>query len=94
MDVLRSLSRTVPGCLEGDEPALVRRARSILATYADMADLVRLGAYKAGGDPEVDEAVALAPRIERLLNQSRNEPARLAESFADLAAILDAPHAA
>jgi flagellum-specific ATP synthase len=93
VDVLRSLSRTVPGCLEGDEPTLVRRARAILATYADMADLVRLGAYKAGGDPEVDEAVALAPRIEQMLNQSRDAPASLAESFAALAAAMETPHA-
>ena len=46
VDVLRSLSRTVPGCLQPAERDLVRRARALLSTYAEMADLVRLGAYK------------------------------------------------
>ncbi len=71
VDVLRSLSRAVPGCNAPDENALTRRARAILALHADMADMVRLGAYRAGSDPAVDEAVALAPRIEAMLRQDR-----------------------
>jgi flagellum-specific ATP synthase len=86
--VLRSLSRAVPGCNNAEENALVRRARAILATWADMADLVRLGAYRAGTDPVVDEAVALAPRIEALLRQEKQEHSPLAESFAGLRAAL------
>jgi flagellum-specific ATP synthase len=88
VDVLRSLSRAVPGCNNAEENALVRRARAILATWADMADLVRLGAYRAGTDPVVDEAVALAPRIEALLRQEKQEHSPLAESFAGLRAAL------
>ena len=89
VDVLQSLSRTVPGCLEASEHALVRRARGILATYAEVADLVRLGAYKQGTDPAVDEAVSLAPRIEAALRQDRRERRSLAESFASLAEALE-----
>src|SRR5579863_4203504 len=73
IDVLRSLSRAVPGCNAPDENALARRARALLALHADMADMVRLGAYRAGSDPAVDEAVALAPRIEAMLSQSSDE---------------------
>ena len=93
VDVLRSLSRTVPGCLQPSERDLVRRARALLSTYADMADLVRLGAYKAGADPAVDEAVALAPRIERMLHQDRGGQSSLAGSFAALAAAMEPTHA-
>ncbi len=89
VDVLRSLSRTVPGCLQPSERQLAARARAILSTYAEMADLVRLGAYKPGADPAVDEAVRLAPRIERALHQGRGEPVSLAASFAALAAALE-----
>jgi flagellum-specific ATP synthase len=60
IDVLRSLSRAVPGCNAPEENALARKARALLALYADMADMVRLGAYRPGSDPSVDEAVALA----------------------------------
>jgi flagellum-specific ATP synthase len=82
IDVLRSLSRAVPGCNSPDENALSRRARAILALHADMADMVRLGAYRTGSDPAVDEAIALAPRIEALLRQERNECTTIEEGFA------------
>ncbi len=81
VDVLRSLSRAANGCLEPGETAMLRRARGILALHAEMADLVRLGAYRAGTDPAVDEAVALAPRIEAMLRQNRSERSGMAESF-------------
>jgi flagellum-specific ATP synthase len=89
VDVLRSLSRAVPGCNDPEENALTRRARGILALHADMADLVRLGAYRAGSDPAVDEAIALAPRIEAMLRQARDDPSSLPESFAALRAALE-----
>lgn len=90
VDVLRSLSRSVPGCNSADENALMRRVRSILSLHADMADMVRLGAYKAGTDPAVDEAVRLAPRIEAMLNQDRNDATGIEASFAALRGILGA----
>jgi flagellum-specific ATP synthase len=85
VNVLRSLSRTVPGCLTPEEQILVRRARALLAIYADMADLVRLGAYKPGADAAVDEAITLAPRIEAALQQGRDERITLHDGFARLA---------
>lgn len=74
VDVLRSLSRTVPGCLNGPEADLARSARATLATAAELSDLVRLGAYRPGADAAADEALRLAPRIEALLKQDRAEP--------------------
>ncbi len=89
IDVLRSLSRAVPGCNSAAENALTRRARALLSLHAEMADMVRLGAYKPGADPAVDEAVALAPRIEAVLRQDRHDSTSLADSFAALAAAMD-----
>ena len=88
VDVLRSLSRTVPNCLTPDEAAIARAARSVLATYADLADLLRLGAYRTGSDPEADRAVALAPRIEALLQQSKTEAMSIDTVFGALAGLL------
>ncbi len=88
VDVLRSLSRTVPGCNGPEENLLTQRARSILALHGEMIDLVRLGAYRPGSDPAVDEALALAPRIEAMLQQ-RHERSSLEEGFAMLARALD-----
>jgi flagellum-specific ATP synthase len=96
VDVLRSLSRTVPGCLAPEEAEAMRRARALLALAADMADMVRLGAYRAGTDAAVDEALRLAPRIEALLAQRKDEPHEaVADSFARLAAAMtEAPDGA
>lgn len=85
IDVLRSLSRAVPGCNGAEENALARRARRILALYADAADIVRLGAHRPGADLEMDEAIRLAPRIEAFLRQGREEASDIAASFRGLA---------
>jgi flagellum-specific ATP synthase len=81
IDILRSLSRTVPGCNSAAENELTRRARAILSLHAEMADLIRLGAYRAGTDPAVDEAIRLLPRIEAVLRQDRLEQSSLPASF-------------
>jgi flagellum-specific ATP synthase len=88
IDVLRSLSRAAAGCNRPEQEQLALRARKILALYADMADMVRLGAYRPGSDPAVDEAVILAPRIEAMLHQPRQESCNVEPSFAALAAAL------
>jgi flagellum-specific ATP synthase len=63
-------------------------ARKLLSTYADMEEMVRLGAYKAGSSEEVDNAVALAPQIEALINQGKNEQGNADADFAALAMIV------
>ena len=88
VDVLRSLSRAAASCLDAEESAMLRRARRILALYEDMADMLRLGAYRAGTDPAVDEAVALAPRIEDVLRQDKSERSPIGECFTLLRAAL------
>lgn len=91
VNVLRSLSRTVPGCNSAEENKLVQEARSDLASWDEMQDMVRLGAYRAGNDPKVDKAIRVAPAIEDVLKQSRNERATLPESFEALARALAPP---
>jgi flagellum-specific ATP synthase len=89
IDVLRSVSRTAPGCYAPEERELVRRARGLMRRYADMAELVQLGAYR-GGDPELDEAIRCRPALEALLRQEVDEPWRPGRSFDDLARALTA----
>jgi flagellum-specific ATP synthase len=96
IDILRSLSRTVPGCLAPAEAALMRQARGILALHGEMADLVRLGAYRPGADPAVDAAIRLAPRIEAMLGQGKGEAkgGTVESAFAALAGALEDAYAA
>jgi flagellum-specific ATP synthase len=89
VDVLRSVSRSMPGVLEEDEWQLVVEAKRLLSTYGEIKDLVRLGAYRAGHDPEADAAVKLAPRIEAVLRQRKGEISPVEQSFAALAEAID-----
>jgi flagellum-specific ATP synthase len=73
MNILRSISRTMPGCNTDDQNALVSRARKIISSYEDMAELIRLGAYRKGTNPEVDEAIYYYPRIEAFLRQRKDD---------------------
>lgn len=91
IDVLKSVSRTLPACLSDEQNALRLAARRQLSTFRDMEEIVRLGAYRAGSNPEVDRAVLVAPAIEALLNQPKNMRGDGQESFASLAALLEEP---
>ena len=92
VNVLRSLSRTMPNCNSDAETDIIRRARQHLSVYEDMAELIRLGAYRKGTDPAVDEAIRLYPAIEAFLSQKRSERSDLHSSYCLLADILDLPH--
>ncbi|BCA58976.1 flagellar protein export ATPase FliI [Sphingomonas sp. HMP6] len=91
IDILKSVSRTLPGALDPDQNTLRLAARSVLSTYADMEEIVRLGAYQTGANPEVDRAIALAPQIETLLTQTKQDRGDLTDSFAALGAIMEDP---
>jgi len=79
----------MPDCNSDDENAIVNRARKIIATYEDMAEMIRLGAYRSGSDDSVDNAINLYPGIDGFLAQDRNERADLATGYAALAKILE-----
>ncbi len=89
INILRSISRTMPGCNSELETALVTRARSLLSTYEDMAELIRIGAYKQGSDAATDEALAYYPALEAFLSQSRNQRFQIEDGYAELARLLN-----
>ena len=93
IDLLKSVSRTLPHCLGPEENAARLGARSILSTWADMEELVRLGAYAPGANPEVDRAIALAPRIEGFVSQGKDDRGSTADDFRHLAALVAEPAA-
>jgi flagellum-specific ATP synthase len=88
INVLRSVSRTMPACNSPQEQQVVVEARKSIATYDDMAELIRLGAYKAGTNPEVDAAIRLHPELENFLAQKKEERAALTEGYQALGKIL------
>ena len=89
INILKSVSRAMPGCNTPEEQGLVQKARGPMTVYEDMAELIRLGAYKAGTNPEVDHAVKLYPQLEAFLTQRKDERSDLADGYRSLSAILD-----
>jgi flagellum-specific ATP synthase len=88
VNVLKSVSRTMPRACDPAYWPVVQKARQTLATYSDMEELIRLGAYRPGASPEVDEAIRLNPALEAFLAQDKDEATSLAESYARLAEIM------
>lgn len=88
INVLKSVSRTLPGAHTPEQFALMQEARGHLAAYADMEEMIRLGAYRRGSNPELDRAIALNPALEALLAQAPDEQAEADDAFAALATIL------
>jgi flagellum-specific ATP synthase len=88
IDILKSVSRTLPRCHSAEENAVRLAARRILSTYGDMEEMVRLGAYKAGSSEEVDAAIRMAPAIEALLTQGKADRGGLDTGFAALATLI------
>jgi flagellum-specific ATP synthase len=88
INVLKSISRTMPGCHLPHEREIVTSARQSLSAYSNMEELIRIGAYRAGADPQVDRAIQLNPALEAFLSQDANEATGLEASFAALNEIL------
>lgn len=89
INVLKSVSRTMP---KSADPAFlpdITRARQMMATYSDMEELIRLGAYRAGSNAEVDEAIRLNPVIEDFLRQAKDEVTSIGDGYRRLQQIVN-----
>jgi flagellum-specific ATP synthase len=88
IDVERSISRVMTAVTSREHVAAARRLRQLLARYNKARDLIQLGAYAPGHDPELDAAVRLQPAIEQFLQQDMVEQSRLDSSLSHLAQAL------
>ncbi len=88
INILRSVSRTMPDCNTEEQTALVNKARALLSTYDDMAEMIRLGAYRKGSDAQVDKAIQYFEPLEAFLSQRKEERSTLEQGYAELGKIL------
>jgi flagellum-specific ATP synthase len=88
INILKSVSRTMPRSANPDYLPVIMRGRQVMATYADMEELIRLGAYRAGSSAEVDEAIRLHDPLEAFLRQAKDEKSSLDDGYRQLAQIL------
>jgi flagellum-specific ATP synthase len=89
IDVLRSVSRTMPACVKPEHREFLREARELMGAYGDMEEIIRLGAYRRGSDPVIDRAIELNPEFERFLGQGKDERTGIDEGYGELARILN-----
>jgi flagellum-specific ATP synthase len=88
INILKSVSRTMPRAADPAFLPLINRARQVMATYSDMEELIRLGAYRPGSSPEVDEAIRLHQPLEDFLSQKKEEATSLGQGYQRLEQIL------
>lgn len=87
IDILESLSRTMPWTVEPEQLAQAQQIRASIATWKENHEIIRLGAYRRGSDVRVDEAIMLKPRIDDLLTQRLDARVPLTETRQKMAAI-------
>ena len=90
INVLKSVSRTMPRSADPAYLPTIMRAKQVMATYSDMEELIRLGAYRPGSSAEVDEAIRLHGPLEAFLGQAKEESTGLIEGYQRLESILPA----
>ncbi|MCJ8140566.1 FliI/YscN family ATPase [Falsirhodobacter halotolerans] len=85
VDVLRSVSRSLPAAATGAENALIARARHLLGSWDRAEMMVQAGLYAPGSDPQVDAAIRVWPALDAFLAEPSSSPE---EAFQQLGACL------
>jgi len=81
IDLLSSVSRLLSRVADASQQQLVLRVKSIISTYEKSRDLVDMGAYQAGANPALDEAIAVYPRLIECLRQRPSQSSSLQETI-------------
>lgn len=84
IDILQSVSRTMPDVTTVEHRLKAGRVRDWMATVRNAEDLVNVGAYVAGSNPRIDEALSRRDSITSFLRQTPDDPCKLDRSIADL----------
>ena len=87
IDIEASISRVMPAVVSKDQMRAAQRFRQVYSAYRQRQDLIAVGAYQKGSDPQVDQAIAMYPRLVRFLQQEVDEPVELRAAQERLASI-------
>jgi flagellum-specific ATP synthase len=75
VDLLRSVSRSLPEAATDPENELIMKTRQLLGAYSKSETMVRAGLYRAGEDPVLDQAIRVYPELDGFLSEnSTNGP--------------------
>jgi flagellum-specific ATP synthase len=89
IDILNSASRVMRDIVTPRHLELAGKARNILASYADAEDLINIGAYANGSNPQIDFAITKIDAINTFLQQRFDESSTLKQTKIDLGEVLN-----
>ncbi len=84
IDVLRSISRLRSDVCSPEDVRAGRILTRHLATFKRVEDMINIGAYAQGSNPDIDHAIAMVPRINHFLQQAVTEPCQLDQSLTEM----------
>lgn len=84
IDVLQSISRCMSQIATREHKRLAGKLKNVLATYSEAEDLINIGAYKSGSNPEIDYAITMIHRVNAFLQQEVDEKVSFEESIEGL----------
>ena len=87
IDIEQSISRAMVNLIDKSQLDLIRRFKVMFSRYQRSRDLIAVGAYVAGSDPVLDQAIALYPRMESFLQQQLTEKSNFENSVIQLASL-------
>ncbi|MDR3311069.1 MAG: FliI/YscN family ATPase [Oscillospiraceae bacterium] len=90
IDVLASVSRVMPDVVSKEHFKAAGVVRAALEQYREAEDLINIGAYKPGANPDIDRAVRLRPEIMSLTRQETDEYMPFEQTVETLKSIADA----
>ncbi|MCR4961103.1 MAG: flagellar protein export ATPase FliI [Lachnospiraceae bacterium] len=89
IDVMASISRCMSQIVDKQHKQVAGRIKNLMATYADAEDLINIGAYKAGSNPEIDDAIARNKAINDFLLQDTDEKIDFEETVERMKQIIE-----
>ncbi len=89
ISVMASISRCMSQICTKDHKSTAGRIKNLMATYADAEDLINIGAYKAGSNPDIDEAIEKNKSINEFLLQQTDEKISFEETVAQMKGIVE-----
>jgi len=89
IDIEQSISRAMHGITNPAHQQLTRQLKQLMSSYQRNRDLINVGAYRAGSDPQIDMAIAMHGRIEQFLQQGIGERAGIEQSLTELSALFN-----
>ncbi len=81
----------MPECVPKPVRPLINQARGYMSTFYDMEEIIRMGVYRPGSNPETDAAIHYTQLLEQFLHQEKDEATSIEATYEKLAQVLSEP---